>query len=407
MTEGSTVQQPTVGGTRSADAPAGGTEPPRRRRRRIVTWLGIAVLLIAGGAVGAVLLTRPSHHPHATKAPPPISPTATGFQQALLSGREGFGRNTTGGAGGPIVHVTSDADSGAGTLRAAVAGDRPAWVIFDRDMTIHLTEPIDVGSNKTIDGRQHRVELTGHGTWGLRIRDVSNVIVANMILHDFGDVTKTAQNDKPDAIDIIAVQNAWIDHCDLSMAGNKLILVDKGSTGVTVSWNHFHDQEQTFQIGDQANKVTDAKQVVTVDHNYFDHTAYRNPVVSYGKAHVYNNYVVGWTVWGVTAQRLGQMYLERNVFEASGNKKASRVKPAKNGCNDANTRCDDAVGFLNAVDNLTENGATLQTSDPAAVFNPAQYYAYHAQPATPALAHEIVADAGWQPGLDLPRGSGG
>src|SRR2546423_7891733 len=162
-------------------------------------------------------------------------------------------------------------------------------------------------------------------------------------------------------------------------------MIDKGSTGVTVSWNHFHDQEQTFQIGDQINADTDATQTVTVDHNYFDHTAYRNPVVSYGKAHVYNNYIVGWSVWGVTAQRLGQMYLERNIFEAAGNKKASRVKPARQGCNDARTRCDDRVGFLNSVGNLTENGAVLQTSDPSGVFNPATYYSYDAQPATPAL----------------------
>jgi pectate lyase len=315
---------------------------------------------------------------------------------SLLAAREGFGRNTTGGYAGNVVHVTTAADSGPGSLRAAVAGNTPAWVVFDGDYTIHFASGMLVGSNKTIDGRGHHVTLTGHGVFGLQIKNATNVIVENLILTDFGDVTKTAQNDKPDAIDVIASQNVWIDHCDLSMTGNKLIFIDKGSTGVTVSWSHFHDQQQTFQIGDQANAASDAAQTVTVDHNYFDHTAYRNPVLSYGKAHVYNNYVVGWSVWGVTSQRVGQMYLESNIFQSTGNTRAALTRPSQDGCNDDNTLCDDRPGYLNAVGNLTEGGAVLQTNQPSAVFRPSSYYPYTAQAATTSLAGTILTNAGWR-----------
>jgi pectate lyase len=342
---------------------------------------------------------KPARHPTpapsaSRRAASPPARTSPGLEETLLAGREGFGRATTGGAGGQTVHVTSSADSGPGTLRSAVAGETPAWIVFDRDMTIRITSPIYVGSNKTVDGRVHHVMLTGPGTFGLRLMGSRNVIIANMVLRDFGDVSKTAQNDPPDAIDVIAAHNVWINHCDLSMTGNKLIMIDKGSTGVTVSWNHFHNQEQTFQIGDMANAAVDAAQTVTVDHNYFDRTAYRNPVLSYGKAHVYNNYIVGWSVWGVSSMRLGQMYLEKNIFQSTGNTHASRVAPARDGCNDANTRCDERSGYLDAVGNMTEGGAVLQTNDPAAVFTPSRYYAYACSTATSALAAEIAAHAG-------------
>ncbi|MFL6240530.1 MAG: polysaccharide lyase family 1 protein [Actinomycetes bacterium] len=359
-------------------------------------WVAAAIVVIVAVASAAAIL-RTGH----TKQPKIVAST---FESALLAGREGFAKAVTGGAGGPLVHVTSNADSGPGTLRAAAAGDSPAWIVFDHDMTIHLASRIDIGSNKTIDGRLHRVELTGHGQYGLRTMGVHNVIIANLTLHDFGDATSTDDNDKPDAIDIRAASTVWVYHCDLSMAGNKLIDIGKGAYAITVSWTHFHDQEQTFQIGDQATATEDAAMTVTVDHNYFDHTSYRNPVVSYGKVHVYNNYIVGWKVYGVRSQRVGQIYLEANVFQALGNKKGTNVVTGrKNGCNDAGTRCDNRTGYIDAIGNLAENGAVVLSNSPQLVFDPSKYYSYKAEAATPALATKLVAETGPQRGTDLPH----
>src|SRR5690242_10243323 len=56
---------------------------------------------------------------------------------SLLAEREGYGRNATGGLGGEFVVVTSEADSGAGSLRDIVErADRAVWVVFPSDMTI-------------------------------------------------------------------------------------------------------------------------------------------------------------------------------------------------------------------------------------------------------------------------------
>jgi pectate lyase len=310
----------------------------------------------------------------------------------------GFGRNTRGGDGGPVVHVTTAADGGAGSLRAAVAGSGPAWIVFDGDYTIASSHGIAVGSNKTIDGRGRRVMLTAPRQDGLVLDGSHNVIVENLVLHDFGDITRTSANDPYDAIRLDGgASDVWIDHTDLSMAGDKLIAVDGGSHDITVSWSHFHDQEQVFQIGNQTNKVVDAAQTVTIHHNFFDHTGYRNPVISYGKAHVFDNVIVGWQTYGMRSERNAQLYSEANIFQAGTNRAATKVTPGGDGCNDAKTRCDDAPGFLKSVGDLALNGARITTSQPDNVFDPHQSYPYRADPAGDPLQQAVTGQAGWRP----------
>jgi hypothetical protein len=68
------------------------------------------------------------------------------------SGYEGFGRNTTGGAGQPVYRVTNLNDSGSGSLRDALSkGNR--CIVFDVGGTISLSSDLIVrGANVTIDG---------------------------------------------------------------------------------------------------------------------------------------------------------------------------------------------------------------------------------------------------------------
>lgn len=325
----------------------------------------------------------------------------------LLAQRAGFGRTVTGGYDGPTVHVTTDADRGPGSLREAVSGDAPRWIVFDGDYTIRSSEGIKVDSNKTIDGRGRKVTLTAHSHYGLLIAGVSNVIVENLILHDFGDIEKTKSNDPYDAIHVGQLgredqqqgkltERIWIDHCDLSMAGDKLISVS-ATTSITVSWNYFHDQEQVFQIGSMSGQKDDANTTITSHHNYFSRTGYRHPVISYGKLHAYNNYVVGWKLYGIRSERVAQAYLEGNIFEAGENKRATLFMPSGKGFNDAHTLQDKRPGYLKSVENLKLNGAKTLTHEPEKVFTPSTFYSYQVEPASPALAKTIATDAGWQP----------
>ncbi|GGF48333.1 hypothetical protein GCM10011519_22910 [Marmoricola endophyticus] len=371
------------------------------RRAGLLTLAGL-VLVVLVALLVVVVVRHDREPPEAGPTPAPSSAAPTGVpatgspaqQRALLAERVGYGAGVTGGAGGRVVRVTSDADDGPGTLREAVQGDDPKWVVFSGDASIRLDSGLAVGSNTTIDGRGRSVTLTGPGTDGLLLDGVSNVVVESLTLRDFGDTAKTEKNDMPDAIHLEGAKGVWIDHNDLSRTGDKLVAVSGGSSAVTVSWNHFHDQEQTFQIGNQATSEQSADQTVTIHHNFFDRNGYRMPVISYGRAHVFDNYYLDWRLYAVRAERRAQVYLEDNVFEAGRSKRAVVTKPGGDGCNDTLTRCDSSPGALRSVGNVVDGAKRIRESDPGSVFDPAATYRYEAEPAGSSLASSVESGAG-------------
>ena len=377
----------------------------------------VVVLTLLGGAVLAVTLLRDGGPggpdgvtgklPRSTSTEVPRAAASTGDLEVpgsalpALAPAVGFASGVTGGEGGSVYRVTSADDTATsprpGTLRYGLSGTGPTWVVFDRDLTIRLEAPLPVPSDTTIDGRGHDVELTGHGVAGLQVYDVENVIVENLTLHDFGDVARTKANDPADAIDIQRSSRVWIDHCSLSVAGDKLIAVEDGGEGLTFSWNHFSEQEQTVQIGALFSARNDVAATVTLHHNWFDHVAYRTPVVQYAKAHVYNNFLDGWSVSGVRSERLAQVYLENNVFRPDGNRRAALVKPAQT-CNDKHTLCDGRSGYLASVGNLVDGKAFIRENRPSAVFAPRTAYDYTAEKASADLAERVSDGAGARSG---------
>lgn len=83
--------------------------------------------------------------------------------QALLINEldRGFaGGLVTGGQGGTVVHVTNNANSGAGSLRTAIATPN-SWIVFDGNYTITLTSNAPLANNVTLDGRGRNVTIGG------------------------------------------------------------------------------------------------------------------------------------------------------------------------------------------------------------------------------------------------------
>lgn len=237
------------------------------------------------------------------------------YVKSLLAEREGYGRFTTGGLGGRVALVSSMADSGPGTLRAALEQARdsrnPIWIRFASDMTIRLHSQIRVPSNVTIDGRDKRVKLLDYG---LGIYQSHNVIVTHLTID--GRLRTFSQ-----AINIANFSHrVWVNHLDLSRFSDRLVNVKNGSTDVTLSWIRFHDHNKVMLL----NNITstnlfehydrDSVARVTLHHNYFVNTVQRNPRAQFGTFHLYNNVLDNWDLYGMSFSLEARALIEGNIF---------------------------------------------------------------------------------------------
>jgi pectate lyase len=264
----------------------------------MMRWL-LALAVLYGGAAAASV---------SCDAPDAQCPTVS----SLLQQREGYGAKATGGLGGRFVEVTSDKDTGPGTLRAVLKNATgPTWIRFASDMTIVLGSQIRVPSNITIDGRGKHVTLIddGLGIYGSR-----NVILTHLTIDGrFGRLTQ--------AVNVAnGSHDVWVDHLDLSRFSDRLLNVKNGSTDVTVSWTKFHDSDKVMLLNNITssnlfqNYGRDSIARVTLHHNYFFNTVQRNPRAQFGTFHLFNNLVENWDFYGMSFSLEARALIEGNMF---------------------------------------------------------------------------------------------
>ncbi|MBI3201278.1 MAG: hypothetical protein HYZ29_07005 [Myxococcales bacterium] len=319
----------------------------------------------------------------------------------LLSERLGFGAGTTGGDPTKPYHVTTLADSGAGSLRAALESSEPHWVVFDVNGTITLGTSVKIKSNKTVDGRGRAITIKGQ----LRIEPgTENVILS--------DVSATSPSDG-DVISLRGVAGAtaaqyatkrfWFHHLDLFKGFDGLIDV-RGATDITVSWGHFHSHAKAFLNARDTNNAPSPGMRMTYHHNYLNRITRRGPQFHYGLCDFFNNYQYEWYEFGATSQYQAQFLSEANIYQA---RPGSVCLPA---CPDPNSPTGDSdfsvskkglisgwdseKGFIRSVGDLTLNEATVEQVDPQKVFSRSTYYAASPEPAGATLKAAIVAGAG-------------
>ena len=289
----------------------------------------------------------------------------------ILSEREGFGRNATGGEAGPITTVTNLNNRGEGSLREAVSLPGPRWIVFEPGLSgsIQLASALEVEGDKTIDGRGADITISGQT---LELYS-DNVIVTHLKFRgSSNDAIRVGRGSR----------DLWIHRNSLSRAGDGLIDVIEGSSDVTISWNIFSDHGKTLLLGrdqEQAAEVT----TVSLHHNVFQATEERNPKMNRGKVHSYNNYLVNWRYVGAYAEAGGEIYSEANIYEAGDKKRTSNYETEN-------------PGYLRSVNDLMQNGAFHRAINPENVFVPSSFYAYNVDKADEALKATLLRDAGWQ-----------
>ena len=158
---------------------------------------------------------------------------------------EGHGRNTTGGRGGNVYHVTSLEDDASGningTLRWAMKQDGPKTIVFDVSGTIHLKAELKTQKdNLTIAGQ------TSAG--GICIADYPLTINSNNVIIRFMRFRPGNTNIDCDALGGSDKQNVIIDHCSMSWCSDECLSV-YGMQNSTVQWC----------LAAQALRVTQAK----------------------------------------------------------------------------------------------------------------------------------------------------
>lgn len=300
-----------------------------------------------------------------------------GEHEAILSEAVGFGRNAQGGAGSEVVHVTTLADTGSGSLREALEVEGAAWVVFDVSGVIDLESRIDVASYKTVDGRGADVTISG---WGFRIQEVDHVVVTHMNFDSGED----------DAIKIIdGAHDVWVNQSTFSDFDDGLVDITRGGTDVTVSNSHFHNHNTVMLIGGSPDEgATDINIRVTLYGNYFDDTNQRHPHIRFGRLHVFNNYYRGWGHSGIQYEYEAQVASEANIFEPETDNRAilHRWEFSMMG----------NPGAGSSVGDLLIDAAEAMEYDSDQVFAPASEYTYDATPATAMLATEIADNAGFK-----------
>ncbi|MEN4920027.1 polysaccharide lyase family 1 protein [Achromobacter spanius] len=242
------------------------------------------------------------------------------FVSALLQQREGYGAKATGGLGGKFIEVTSDKDSGPGTLRAALKQARkgPTWIRFASDMTIVLESQLRVPSNTTLDGRGKRVALIDDG---LGVYGVQNVILTHLTIDGRLNRLTQAVNVANNSRDV------WVDHMDLSRMSDRLLNVKNGSTDVTISWTKFHNSNKVMLLNNITSKNLfqnydrDSIARVTLHHNYFFNTVQRNPRAQFGTFHLFNNLVENWDFYGMSFSLEAKALVEGNIFNNDAQRK--------------------------------------------------------------------------------------
>jgi pectate lyase len=220
-------------------------------------------------------------------------------QVPAFPGAEGYGAVTRGGRGGRVIEVTSLADKGPGTFRAALEAEGPRTVVFRVAGLITLETPVKIahpfitiaGQTAPGDGicvRGHTTEINTH-----------EVIIRHLRFR------RGNLRSRDDALGGYPVRNIILDHCSFSWGLDENIslyrwieelpdgkILKHPAENVTIQWCI---SSEALNLNNHAFGGTWGGRNVSFHHNLFACNTGRNPSIGYGD-HVdfRNNVIFNW-----------------------------------------------------------------------------------------------------------------
>jgi pectate lyase len=280
-------------------------------------------------------------------------------------------------------------------------------VTFALDGRIALSNPIDLPSNITLDGRGHDIGVTGKGFW---VHGQSEVIITHFAVEGVGpnseDGIQIGFPNMPVAHHVV------LDHMLFSQVGSggdsanvdEAISVIFGAHAVTVAWSHFRNWEKVLLAGNgDADATIDGQISVTMHHNWYENTGRRHPRARYGRFDVFNNFIDHWHAfdwfylppyrdsYGSWCQANCQMRLENNAYV-----RVSAPKDVGTNADDA-SRCTEGGAIAESgAYVLPTSTASLHFSNGCTAGAPvfARPYAATVEPADATLVAKLKAQTG-------------
>ncbi|KAG9076209.1 hypothetical protein FRC06_009638 [Ceratobasidium sp. 370] len=241
-------------------------------------------------------------------ANPLVQKHATTSDKATI-GYATLGGGTTGGGPATAVTVTS-----LDAFKTAISNGSEV-IIISGSWTGN--EVVTIPSDTTILGKSGAT-LNGIG---LRVLDVSNVIIHNLKAR-FSTINKVLA-DAGDALGIQASNRVWIDSVELWSDRDHdkdyydgLLDITHGCYDVIVTNSYLHDHWKASLVGhSDSDESEDVAIQVTYAFNKWYNLNSRTPSFRFGHGHIFNNYFLS-NNDGINTRVGAELLVQNNVFES-------------------------------------------------------------------------------------------
>ncbi len=231
---------------------------------------------------------------------------------------DGFAASVTGGGAQGAQSVTV---FDAASFRTHAESDSAAVITVVG--ILNLGTPVNVKSNKTIQGIDAGATLVGNLRLGSA---VTNVIIRGLnITHPGTTIASDAYTDGGDGITLDGARDVFITQCSFFNCADHALRIINGADRITVSWSEFdYTAAQTVHrysvlIGSEPANATIPR--VTLHHNRWSTgVTHRMPYIANAQVHAFGNLLdATGNTDGTDARDGAQLLSERNVYAGINN----------------------------------------------------------------------------------------